>query len=134
MEVDQSGPTAEVAVKLAFSREEKSRLLQEHNLYSRLHSSGVQGISDDIGLFVDEEPLLDAQGPYALLLSYAGVSLVKHPLDFCQVSSHPLLYLYDSNSVCRYSIKRALLATPRLIYGADVLHSDILLKKRKIEK
>jgi hypothetical protein len=75
MAVDQSGPTAEVAVKIAFSREEKSRLMEEHQVYSRLHSRGVQGIPRDIGLFVDEEPLLGAEGPRALVMSYAGVSL-----------------------------------------------------------
>jgi hypothetical protein len=84
MMVDQSGPTAEVAVKLAFSRDEKSRLMEEHQVYSHLHSRGVQGIPRDIGLFVDEEPLLGTEGPCALVMSYAGVSLFgrsKHALD-----------------------------------------------------
>jgi hypothetical protein len=84
MAVDRSGATAEVAVKLAFSRDEKSRLMEEHRVYSHLHSRGVQGIPHDIGLFVDEELLLGAEGPYALVMSYAGVSLFgrsKHASD-----------------------------------------------------
>ena len=94
MAVDQSGPTAKVAVKLAFSRDEKARLMEEHQVYSRLHSQGVKGIAHNIGLFVDEEPLLDAEGPYALVISYAGVSLFgrpKHLLDSVkQVVAKPI--------------------------------------------
>jgi hypothetical protein len=75
MAVDPSGPTAKVAVKLAFSRDEKSRLTQEHRIYSHLQSRDVQGIPRVIGLFVDEEPLLGAEGPHALVMTYAGVSL-----------------------------------------------------------
>jgi hypothetical protein len=84
MAVDRSGPTAKVAVKLAFSRDEKSRLMEEHQVYSHLRSRGVQGIPRDIGLFVDEEPLLGAEGPCALVMSYAGDSLFgrsKHTSD-----------------------------------------------------
>ena len=78
------GSTAKVAVKLAFSRDEKSRLMEEHRVYAHLHSRGVQGIPRDIGLFVDEEPLLGGEGPCALVMSYAGVSLFgrsKHASD-----------------------------------------------------
>ena len=84
MAKDQSGPTTQVAVKLAFSRDEKSRLMEEHRVYSYLQSKGVQGIPCDIGLFVDQEPLLGAEGPYALVMSYAGISLIdlsKRALD-----------------------------------------------------
>ena len=83
MAVDPSGPTSKVAVKLAFSRDEKSRLMEEHRVYSYLCSRGVQGIPRDIGLFIDEEPLLGAEGPYALVTSYVGVSLFgMHAPDF----------------------------------------------------
>ena len=58
MAIDQSGPTTQVAVKLAFSRDKKSRLMEENRVYSYLQSKGVQGIPRDIGVFVDEEPLL----------------------------------------------------------------------------
>jgi hypothetical protein len=78
MTVDQSGPAIKVAIKLAFSRDEKTRLMDEHKIYSHLHFRGVQGIPRDIGLFVDKELLLGAEGPYALVLSYAGVSLFGH--------------------------------------------------------
>ena len=77
MAVDPSGPTAKVAVKLAFSRDEKSRLIEEHRIYSLLHSRDVQGIPRVIGLFVDEELLLGAEGPHALVMTYAGESLFR---------------------------------------------------------
>ena len=112
-----SGPTdtAKVAVKLAFSRGKKSRLMEEHRVYSHLHSSGVQGIPRDIGLFVDEEPLLDAEGPYALVTSYGR-------LRSSQASSQPRLFI-NSNTVYRDS----LLATLKLVHLADVLHGDTRL-------
>ncbi len=75
MALDPSGPTAKVAVKLAFSRDEKSRLKGEHQIYSHLHSRRVQGIPYVIGLFVDEDLLLGAEGPHALVVTYASVSL-----------------------------------------------------------
>jgi serine/threonine protein kinase len=126
MVVDQSGPTAKVAVKLAFSRDEKSRLKEEYRVYYQLHSKRVQGIPRDIGLFVDEEPLLGAEGPYALVLSYAGVSLFghsKHVSDFVKQVVNPIYISIDSNSIYRDS----LLATLRSIHSADILHGDIRL-------
>jgi len=75
MALDPSGPTAKVAVKLAFSGDEKFQLMEEHRIYSHLHSRGVKGIPRDIGLFIDEERLLGAEGPHALVMTYAGVSL-----------------------------------------------------------
>jgi hypothetical protein len=86
MAVDPSGPTANVAVKLAFSTDEKSRLMEEHRIYSHLRSRDVQGIPRVIGLFVDKDPLigteephpmLGTEGPYALVMTYAGVSLFR---------------------------------------------------------
>jgi hypothetical protein len=73
--LDPSGPTVEVAIKLAFSTDEKSRLMEEHRIYSHLHSRRVQGIPYDIGLFVEEELLLGTEGPHALVMTYAGISL-----------------------------------------------------------
>jgi hypothetical protein len=78
MEVVPSQPTVKVALKLAFS---KSRLKQEHEVYSILQSKGVQGVPCDIGLFVDEEPLLGSEGPYALVMTYAGVSLFNGSMN-----------------------------------------------------
>ncbi|KAF8504381.1 hypothetical protein F5888DRAFT_1655232 [Russula emetica] len=109
MAVDPSGLTAKVAVKLAFSKDEKSRLKEEHRVYSYLHSKGVQGIPRDIGLFVNEEPLLGAEGPYALVMSYAGDSLFGH---FKRASD---------------SVRDSLLATLRSIHSAGILHGDIRL-------
>jgi serine/threonine protein kinase len=126
MAAGQSGPTAKVAVKLAFSRDEKSRLMEEHQIYSRLHSRGVQGIPLDIGLFVDEELLLGAEGPYALVMSYAGVSLfgrLKHASNPVKQVVNPVYIPIDSHSICRDS----LLATLRSIHRADILHGDIRL-------
>jgi hypothetical protein len=97
MEADPSHPTVKVALKLAFSKDEKSRLMQEHEVYSILQSKGVHGIPRDIGLFVDEEPLLGAQGPYALVMTYAGVSLFdrsRHASDSVKQVVSPRLYLY----------------------------------------
>ncbi|KAF8504379.1 hypothetical protein F5888DRAFT_1655213 [Russula emetica] len=88
----------------------------DRSVYSCLLSKGVQGIPRDIGLFVDEEPLLGAEGPYALVMSYAGVSL-----SGCSKLTSDSLY--GSNDNCRDS----LIATLRSIHGADILHGDIRL-------
>ena len=78
MLLDPSGPTTKVAVKLAFSYKEKLRLKEGHRIYSHLHSRRVQGIPYDIGLIVDEDDhLFGAEGPYALVMTYAGVSLFR---------------------------------------------------------
>ncbi|KAI0281843.1 hypothetical protein BGY98DRAFT_178108 [Russula aff. rugulosa BPL654] len=109
MAVGPSGPTAKVAVKLAFSRDEKSQLMEEHRVYSHLHSRGVQGIPRDIGLFVDGELLLGAEGPYALVMTYAGVSLFRR------------------QTLALDSAKDSLLATLTSIHRANILHGDIRL-------
>jgi len=58
MEVDPSGPTVEVPVKLAFTKDEKSRLKEEHRMYSLLHSKGVHAIPRAIfGLYVANDQL-----------------------------------------------------------------------------
>jgi hypothetical protein len=54
--------------------------MQEHEVYSILHSKGVEGIPRVIGLFIDEEPLLGAEGPYALVMTYAGTSLFNRSI------------------------------------------------------
>jgi serine/threonine protein kinase len=125
MAVDLSGPTAKVAVKLAFSKDEKSRLMEEHRVYSHLHSKCVQGIPCDIGLFVDEEPLLGTEGPYALVMTYAGISLF-HRSSLVSDSVKQVVFLHvsiDSNGNCRDS----LCSTLKSIHGADILHGDIRL-------
>ncbi len=125
MAVDPTGPTAKVAVKLAFSKDEKSRLMEEHRVYSQLHSKGVEGIPHEIGLFVDEEPLLGTEGPHALVMTYAGISLF-HRSSLASASVKQVVFLHvsiDSNGNCRES----LLATLRSIHGAEILHGDIRL-------
>jgi hypothetical protein len=77
MEVEPSGQREEVAVKFAFSEYEKETLEHEHKMYSHLHSKGVQGIPQDFGLFVDDELVDDGEGPYALIMSFAGESLFR---------------------------------------------------------
>ncbi len=125
MAVDPSGPTSKVAVKLAFSKDEKSRLMEEHRVYSYLHFKCVQGTPRDIGLFVDEEPLLGTEGPYALVMTYAGVSLFRRS-SLASDSVKQVIFLHvsiDSNGNCRDS----LLATLRSIHRANILHGDIRL-------
>lgn len=77
MEIDGSASPIPVVAKIAFSSEEKYALLYEHELYTLLHQNGVQGIPKDIGLFVDLDAYGEegSEGPYALVLSYAGRSL-----------------------------------------------------------
>jgi hypothetical protein len=75
MKMEPSGSSIQVAIKLAFTKAEKATLEREHQLYSHLHSKGVRGIPRDFGLFVDEELLDGMEGPYALIMTYAGVSL-----------------------------------------------------------
>jgi hypothetical protein len=72
MAVDMPGPKVEVAIKIAFSRDEKKTLANEHQIYLHLHSRHVQGIPSILGLFADGA---DKEGPHVLLMSYAGISL-----------------------------------------------------------
>lgn len=75
MEIVPFDQPVQVAVKLAFSEEEKEKLENEHRVYSHLHSKGVQGIPQDFGLFVDVESVDGDEGPYALITAFAGESL-----------------------------------------------------------
>jgi hypothetical protein len=75
MEVEPFGPTVKVAVKLAFLKEHKLALEREHRLYSHMNSKGVPGIPQSLGLFVGTDCDGGAQAPYALVMTYAGVTL-----------------------------------------------------------
>jgi hypothetical protein len=100
------------------------RLTEEHRIYSYLYSEGIQGISRNNGLFVDQELLLGAEGPYALVMSYAGVSLFDHSMttsDSLKQVVNPFSVTIDSNSICNES----LLATLTSIHSTDILHGDI---------
>ena len=81
MKLEPSGQDQPVAVKLAFSQMEKMVLEREHQIYSHLHSKGVRGIPQDLGLFVDDELVEDGEGPYALIMTFAGVSLHNRIAD-----------------------------------------------------
>jgi hypothetical protein len=128
MEVDPSGPTVEVAVKLAFTKDEKSRLEQEHRMYSLLHSKGVQGIPCNIGLFVANDHLCGEIGPYALVMTHAGLSLFGR--DRGKNASHSIKQVLHFDSVSDKSDRDhrdSLLATLMSIHRAGVLHGDIRL-------
>ena len=75
MEVEPFGPTVKIAVKLAFSKEHRSALEREHRLYSHMNSKGVAGIPQSLGLFVSTDCDDGAEAPYALVMTYAGVTL-----------------------------------------------------------
>jgi len=75
MEVEPSELTLQVAVKLGFSKSEKVTLEKEYELYSHLRTKDVQGIPQAIGLFVEDEYVDGEEGPYALVMAFAGVSL-----------------------------------------------------------
>jgi hypothetical protein len=77
MEVEPGGGRVQVAVKLAFSEVDKANLEHEHKIYTHLHSKGVRGICQHVGLFIDDEPDDDEEGPYALIMTYAGESLFR---------------------------------------------------------
>jgi hypothetical protein len=68
----------QVAVKLAFSEDEKEVLEHEHRIYTHLHAKGVKGIPQNIGLFVDDELVDDGEGPYALIMTFAGDTILHH--------------------------------------------------------
>lgn len=71
--------------------------------------------------------MLGAEGPYALGVSYAGVSLSdpsKRVSDSVKQVVDPVYISIDSNRTCRDS----LLATLRSIHEADILHGDIQLR------
>ena len=81
MEVEPLGPTVKVAVKLAFLKEHKLALEQEHQLYSHMNSKQVSGIPQSLGLFVGTDYDGGAEAPYALVMTYAGVTLLGQKGD-----------------------------------------------------
>ena len=70
-----SDHTVPICVKLAFSEEDKGRLSKEHSIYRLLTSHGVQGIPYIFGIFREAETAEGAEGPHALVITYAGVTL-----------------------------------------------------------
>jgi hypothetical protein len=81
MEVEPFGPTIKVAVKLAFSKEHKLALEQEHQLYSHMNSKGICGIPQSLGLFVGLDCDNGAEGSYALVMTYASMTLFGQKVE-----------------------------------------------------
>jgi hypothetical protein len=99
MDVDPSDPPVHIAVKLAFSESEKSTLEHEFKLYTHLNSMGVKGIPRAFGLFIDDELVDGNEGPYALIMAFAGHSLFGRETEIVpsvQSVNHPIdsFYLY----------------------------------------
>jgi hypothetical protein len=71
---DESVPL-DVVVKLSFSSEQRDALRSEYEVYRQLGLKGVlKGITTALGFFDESEG-----GPCALVMPYAGVSLVMEP-------------------------------------------------------
>jgi hypothetical protein len=81
MRVDPSDVPFRVAVKLAFSSSDKSTLHHEFALYCHLKFKKVRGIPRVFGLFVDTELVDGDEGPHALVMTFAGHSLVGREND-----------------------------------------------------
>ena len=128
MEVGSSDAPTMVAVKLAFSEEDKERLEHEHNIYSRLHSQNVQGIPQDLGLFVDEELVDGSEGPYALIMTFAGSSLSPETDIPRSVKSAASSVSHKCNSDPNDHFRMSLTATFRAIHKAGVVHQDLCLR------
>jgi hypothetical protein len=75
MNVEPDGIDIPVAAKLGFVFFEKGTLKQEHRIYMHLRSKGVKGIPRCFGLFEYDGAIEDSEGPYALIISFAGDSL-----------------------------------------------------------
>jgi hypothetical protein len=75
MNVEPNGIDIPVAAKLGFAFLEKSTLKQEHRIYTHLRSKGIKGVPRCFGLFVYDGAIDDSEGPYALIMSFAGDSL-----------------------------------------------------------
>jgi hypothetical protein len=72
-----TGQSLKIAAKFAFCSADKSVLAKEHALYALMSSKGVKGIPRDYGIFLDAEEDDESEGPFALLMSYAGQSLFR---------------------------------------------------------
>jgi hypothetical protein len=96
MYVDLPNEKVPIAVKLAFSDDDKSILEHEYAIYSHLQSRKVSGIPQIFGLFVDAELIYGYEGPYALVMSFAGSALYSLPKDIplFTKSVHRFTYVY----------------------------------------
>jgi Protein kinase domain len=117
----------DVVVKLAFNSHQQDMLKTEYETYSRLRSKGVfRGLTTTLGFFDDTE-----EGPCALVMLYAGDSLVDKPERVlsdsewyvsrtwaCFEMPNAKLPLCVNNS-------RLALSTLASIHRAGILHGDI---------
>jgi hypothetical protein len=80
---DESVPL-DVVVKLAFRSQQKDMLRTEYESYRHLRSKGVlRGVTTTLGFFDDTDP---EGGPCALVMLYAGKSLINEPERILSVS------------------------------------------------
>ncbi|KAJ7065134.1 hypothetical protein B0H15DRAFT_176645 [Mycena belliarum] len=98
--------TAQIVVKLSFSAKQREKLRHEYTVYH--HMAGVEGVVTVLGLFEDIE-----DGPLAMVMSHAGVSLRSRPAPH-----YPDVVVSDAE---RVAFLRALDA----IHAANVRHHDI---------
>ncbi|KAJ7088899.1 hypothetical protein B0H15DRAFT_841083 [Mycena belliarum] len=73
-DIDGIELTVRIVVKFAFSAKQKEKMRHEFSIYRHLSAAHVQGVVDVFGLFEDVE-----QGPLAMVMSYAGVSIRSRP-------------------------------------------------------
>ncbi|KAF9505631.1 hypothetical protein BS47DRAFT_1400218 [Hydnum rufescens UP504] len=100
----------DVAVKFAFTTEQKEDLRHEYNVYQRLKSNGITtGIATALGIFDDCE-----DGPCILIMLYSGSSLCGEP-----------------GVPCQYLIA---LLTLESIHHAGILHGDIRKENLLVSK
>ena len=90
-----------------------------------MHSRDVQGIPSVIGLFLDEELLLGAEGPHALVMTYAGESLFRR--DALASGSAKQVFSFNISIIFNGNCRDSLLATLKSIHRVNILHGDIRL-------
>jgi serine/threonine protein kinase len=123
MDVTPSKEKIPIAVKLAFSDDDKLTLKHEYTIYSHLQSENVPGIPQVFGLFVDAELIYGNEGPYALIMSFAGPALYSLPKDIPTITklAHFAWQRYDADCDSR----RSLVTTLQKIHEAGVIHGDL---------
>jgi serine/threonine protein kinase len=116
----------DVVVKLAFDSQQRGMLKTEYEAYSRLWSKGVfRGLTTTLGLFDTED------GPCALVMLYAGDSLVDKPERVVSVSEWYVSRTWACFDMPNAKLplcvnnSRLALSTLASIHRAGILHGDI---------
>jgi serine/threonine protein kinase len=107
----------------------KTVLEREHRIYMHLHSAEVKGILRSFGLFVDDKLIEDSEGPYALVITFAGDSLSHRASKVSTTTKYvrsPIQISFGRLISVRFC-KKSLLATLKSIHKAGVIHGDIRL-------